>query len=74
MDVDAFNHPGYNNILEQFQGRDMAEPYIARAHSLNADLIVCHRAIARLESSPLQLESKDFYNNVKNHQLIKKHQ
>jgi len=41
---------------------------------MNADLVVCHRAVGRLESSPLQQESKNFYNNIKNNELIKKHE
>jgi len=24
VNVDNFNHPGYNNILQQFQGKDIA--------------------------------------------------
>ena len=48
LDLTDFDHPGYNHILNDFIGKDIAEPYSARLHSLNADLVVCHRAIARL--------------------------
>ena len=65
LDLTNFDHPGYNNIIDDFQGKNIAEAYSSRLHSLNADLVVCHMAIGRLESSPL--ESKSFYNSVKNH-------
>jgi cytochrome b involved in lipid metabolism len=48
LDVDDFEHPGYNNILHRYQGQDMSAPYEVRAHSLNADLVVCHRTVGRL--------------------------
>lgn len=69
VDVSGFDHPGSNHLLKQFMEKDIAGPYIDRKHSLNADLVLCHRTVGRLESSPL-LESQDFYNSVKKHQLV----
>ena len=48
LDLTGFDHPGYNHIVDEFQGKDISEAYLQRIHSLNADLIVCHRAIGRL--------------------------
>ena len=49
LDLSDFDHPGYNSIIDEFQGRDLAQAYSTRLHSLNADLIICHRTIGRLE-------------------------
>ena len=74
LDLTHFDHPGYNHILDDFLGKDIADAYSARLHSLNADLVICHRAIGRLESSPLSSESKSFYTSILNNELIKKHE
>lgn len=67
VDISDFDHPGYNNILTSFVGKDTYESYIVKTHSTNADLIICHRTIGRLEDSPYDSDSKIFYNSVKNH-------
>ena len=74
LDLTEFDHPGYNHIVDEFQGRDIAEAYLLRMHSLNADLIIAHKTIGRLESSKLASESKPFYNSLANNQKIKKHE
>ena len=67
LDLTGFEHPGYNNIIDDFQGKNIADAYSSRLHSLNADLVVCHMTIGRLESSPLSSESKSFYNSIRSH-------
>ena len=48
LDLTDFDHPGYNHIVDEFQGRDIAEAYLLRMHSQNADLIIVYRTIGRL--------------------------
>jgi cytochrome b involved in lipid metabolism len=74
VDLEGFDHPGYNNILTSFIDKDIYEAYTNKMHSLNADLILCHRTIGKLEDSPFDLDGKTFYNSVKNNEKVKKHQ
>jgi len=48
LNVGSFQHPGYNNVIEQYQGKEMSGAYAGKTHSLNANLVVCHLTVGRV--------------------------
>lgn len=74
VDVSDFRHPGYNDIIYQFQGKNMAQAYTARGHSLNSDLIVCHRTIGKLQNCADSKEGKSFYESIRNNKMFQQHE
>lgn len=74
LDISNFNHPGYNSLLNPYIAKDLYQPYASKSHSLNADLLVCQLTVGRLEDSALEAEGKQFYNNLRNNEKVRKHQ
>lgn len=48
IDITDFVHPGYNAILNNHINQDIYYSYLIRKHSINADLILCQRTVAKL--------------------------
>jgi hypothetical protein len=51
VDYEGFNHPGYFKTIDQFKGKQISEAYTQKEHSFNADLIICHKTVGKLENS-----------------------
>jgi cytochrome b involved in lipid metabolism len=74
VDYTGFNHPGYAYTINQFRGKDAYDTYVQKDHSFNADLIVCHKTVARLEGSSKESQGHSFYDNIKDSKLNQDHE
>jgi cytochrome b involved in lipid metabolism len=68
IDYTDFDHPGYNDTLDEHLNKDIQSIYHSKNHSFNADLVLCHHIIGK---NPLALlediaKGKTYYNKILN--------